>query len=165
MQNLKGTTQEYLIKSYYNFIGKLYGLNNVERDFEFEKRVADKFGGNPEKDIDIEIAFGIKTKSGKSKIRKERSIVQFVENNTGIIPDDTSHIKFYGEFVERNENQEKVRGENKKDRFAFQEQIRVVKNLENKNLSRKNTDTKYFEKEDLESFSEIIKYKNHELGL
>ena len=99
----------------------MYGEERIDKDLEFEKRVAEKFGGNPDKDIDIEVALGIKTKSGKTKVRQARSVVQFDEFFTKALPEDTSHIKFYGEFVERNANHEKVRAEKKKDRFAFQD--------------------------------------------
>lgn len=165
MENLEGTTQGYLIKSYYNFISKLYGTDKVEKNLEFEERVKQKFGDKPDADIDIEITLGVKTKSGKTKVRKQRSLVQFNENNTRALPEDTTHIKFYGEFVERNNNQEKNKAEKKKDRFAFQEQIRIVQNIDRKNLSKKNPETKYFEMDDLGNFSEIIKFEKNELTL
>lgn len=161
----KITVQSGLIKSYYKFIGKLYGSDRVERNLDFEKRVVEKFGNEPDKDIDIEIALGVKTKSGKKSIRKQRSVVQFVEFFTKALPEDTTHIKFYAEFVERNNNQEKVRAEKKKDRFAFQEQIRIVENIRRINLSRRNSDIKYFEKDNLERVSEIIKFEKRELGV
>jgi len=166
MKDLVGTTQGNLIKSYYNFLKKLYGMDHVERDLEFEKRVAEKFGKDHNKDIDIEVAMGIKTKTDKTKARKERSLGAFVDNFTKVLPEDTTHIKFYGEFVERNNNNEKVSAQKRKDRFAFQEQIRIVKNMDSKRLVRKENDqTKYFEKDDLESFSKLVKFEKHELVL
>ncbi len=165
MNDLEVTAQGYLIKSYYKFIGKLYGTDHVERDLEFEKRVAEKFGDNPNRDIDIEVVLGIRKANGEVKKRDPRSIVQFVENNTGILPENTSHITFYGEFVERNENHKQVRAKTRKDRFAFQEKIRIVKNIDRKNLSKKHPETKYFEKDDLGEFSEIVKFEKNELTL
>ncbi len=165
MENLEGTTQGFLIKSYYNFLCKLYGEKKVPKNEEFENLVAQKFGNEPNKDIDIEVILGYKTKSGKKMLRKPRSLIQFVENKTGVLPEDTTHIKFYGEFVERNNNDEKVRADKKKDKFAFQEQIQIVKNIENKNLSKKDLDVKKFEKEDVQSFSDIIKFEDLELML
>lgn len=165
MRELSESTKDFLIKTYYEFQKKLYGEKTVSRNLEFEKLVEQKFGKELDKDIDVEVTLGIKTRSGKKTKREARSLGQFVYNNTGVIPEDTTHIVFYGEFVERNDKGEKLRAEKKADRFAFQEQIQVVKNIDNKNLSKKDSIVKKFEKEDLESFSGIINFEKNELVL
>ena len=165
MRKLSESTKDFLIETYYEFKKKLYGDLAVSKDLEFEKLVEQKFGKELDKDIDVEVTLGIKTKSGKKTMRKPRALGQFVQNNTGVVPEDTTHIVFYGEFVERNDNGEKLRAAKKADRFAFQEQIQIVKNIDNKNLSKKDSAIKKFEKEDIESFSDIIKFETMELSL
>lgn len=173
MENKKQTIKDYLIKYYYKFIGKLYGEEKPCKNEEFEKIVESKFDKNPNKDIDIEITLEVKTASGKCGKRKARSVVQFAEFFTKPLPEDTTRITFYGEFVERNESQEKLRSEKKKDRFAFKEQILVVDVLDDKHvrkatkqsIGKMNPNIKAFEKEDLESFSKVIKFEKKELTL
>ena len=167
------TVKQITIDYYYDFIKKLYGTDVVDKDKTFEKLVDAKFGKNPEKDIDIEVTLEIKTASGKKGTRKARSLGSIVENFTRALPEDTTRITFYGEFVERNEELDKLRSEKKKDRFAFKEQILIVDELDDKHVKRAtkksiekmNPDVKAFTKEDLEEFSKVIKFEKHELTL
>ena len=163
---------DYLIEYYYQFLEKLYGTK-PERNEDFEKRVLSKFGKNLDKDIDIEVVLETKTFSGEIKKRKARSVKQFADNSTGELPDDVKKITFYGQFVERNENQEKLHFDKLKDKFAFKEQILIVEKVDKKHVrkvthqssNQMNQNIKTFTKDELEEFSKIIKFEKNELTI